>query len=74
MSLKKDLAKKITDVEKEIQELEGKLMRSMTALVDALVSKREPPEKDLHFFRKYTSEIEFKRAKLIDMVERLKYM
>ena len=74
MSLKKDLAKEIAIVEKEMQELESKRARSMAALIEALISKREPSEKEMQFFRQYSAEIEIKREKLIDMVERLKTM
>ena len=74
MSLKKDLAKEIAIVEKEMQELESKRARSMAALIEALISKRDPSEKEMQFFRQYSAEIEVKREKLIDMVERLKTM
>ena len=72
MSLKKDLAKEIGVVEKEMQELESKRARSMAALMEALISKRDPQEMEKQFFRQYTAEIEVKREKLIDMTERLK--
>lgn len=74
MSLKKDLTKEISAVEKEMQELESKRMRSMAALMESLISKSEPQEKEMYFFRQYSAEIEIKRAKLVDMIERLKLM
>ena len=74
MSMKKDLAQEIAVTEKEMQELESKRTRSMAALMEALISKRDPEEKEMQFFRQYTAEIEVKREKLIDMVERLKLM
>ena len=74
MSLKKDLAKEIGIVEKEMHELEGKRARSMAALMEALISKRDPSELEMPFFRQYSAEIEVKREKLIDMNEKLKKM
>ena len=74
MSLKKDLAREISILEKEMQELESKRARSMAALMDALVSKKDPNEYEMQFFRQYTAEIEIKREKLIEMSARLKKM
>ena len=72
MSLRKDLAKEINILEKEMRELESKRSRSMAALMEAVVSKREPEETELQFFRQYTAEIEVKREKLIELTEQLK--
>lgn len=72
MSLKKDLAKEISILEKEMRELESKRDRSMAALMEAVVSKRDPEEVELQFFRQYTSEIEVKRERLIELTEQLK--
>ena len=72
MSLKKDLAKEIAVIEKEMQELESKRVRSMSALVEALISKRDPEEQEMQFFRQYSAEIEVKREKLIDLTKQLK--
>ena len=72
MSLKRDLAKKIETLEKEMQMLESKRSRSMAALLEALISRREPNEIELQYFRQYSSEIEFKREKLIEYTARLK--
>ena len=72
MSLKKDLAKEIQVIEKEMQELESKRVRSMAALVEALISKRDPDEQEMQFFRQYSAEIEVKREKLIDLTKQLK--
>ena len=74
MSLKKDLAKEIAIVEKEMHELEGKRTRSMAALMEALISKRDPSELEMQFFRQYTAEIELKREKLVEMTEQLKHL
>lgn len=72
MSLKKDLAKEISILEKEMRELESKRDRSMAALMESVVSKRDPEEVELQFFRQYTSEIEVKRERLIELTEQLK--
>ena len=72
MSLKKDLAKEINTLEKEMSELESKRSRSMAALMEALISRRDPSEEEMQFFRQYSAEIEVKREKLIEMTARLK--
>ena len=74
MSLKKDLAKEISLLEKEMHELESKRTRSMASLMEALISKKEPDQFEMQYFRQYTAEIEVKREKLIDMTIRLKKM
>ena len=72
MSLKKDLAKEIAVLEKEMSELESKRVRSMAALMEALISRRDPNEMEMQFFRQYSAEIEVKREKLMELSERLK--
>lgn len=72
MSLKKDLANAINYIEKEIQELERKRIRSMAAIMESIISKSEPQEKDVHYFRQYSAEIDQKREELIDITEQLK--
>lgn len=72
MSLKKDIAREIEILEKEMKELEYKRTRSMAALMESLISKRTPEETEMQFFRQYSAEIEVKREKLVDLTERLK--
>ncbi len=72
MSLRKDLAKEIQLLEGEIKELEIKRTRSMAALMESLISKREPEEDEMQFFRQFTAEIEVKRSKLADLTNQLK--
>ncbi|MCH5142892.1 MAG: hypothetical protein J1G07_04200 [Clostridiales bacterium] len=74
MSLKKDLAKEIGLLEKEMAALESKRSRSMAALMEALISRRDPDESEMQFFRQYSAEIEIKRQKLIDLTVRLKHL
>ena len=72
MSLRKDLAKEIGLLENEIKELEVKRTRSMSALMESLISKREPEETEMQFFRQYSAEIEVKRGKLTEITKQLK--
>ena len=74
MSLKKDLAKEIGLLEKEMRALESKRSRSMAALMESLISRRDPNEDEMQFFRQYSAEIEIKRQKLIDLTVRLKHL
>ena len=74
MSLRKDLAREIALLEKEMQELENKRSRSMASLMESLISRRDPDEFEMQFFRQYTAEIEVKREKLIAMTKQLKNM
>lgn len=74
MSLRKDLAKEIGTIEKEMQELESKRSRSMAALMESLISRKDPKELEMQFFRQYSAEIEVKRERLIELTEQLKKM
>ena len=74
MSLKKDLAKEIGVLESEMHELESKRVRSMAALMESLISRRDPETSEMQFFRQYSAEIEIKRQKLIDLTVRLKHL
>ena len=74
MSVKKDLAKEISILEKEMAALESKRSRSISALIEAIISKRDPEEQEMQFFRQYTAEIEVKREHLIELTNRLKKM
>ena len=74
MSLKKDLAKEIGTLEKEMAELESKRVRSMSALMESLISRRDPEESEMQFFRQYSAEIEIKREKLIELNNKLKQL
>lgn len=72
MSLRKDLAKEIGLIEKEMRELESKRTRSMASLMESLISRRDPEEMEMQFFRQFTAEIEVKRERLIELTEQLK--
>lgn len=74
MSVKKDLAKELHVLEEEIKLLEIKRSRSQSALIEALISRKEPNEEEMQYFRTYNAEIEVKReqmAKIIEQLEKL---
>lgn len=71
MSLKKELAKEMTLLEAEIKELEIKRSRSQAALIESLISRQDPSEEEMQFFRTYTAEIEVKREKLAKIAKQL---
>lgn len=74
MSVKKDLTKELTALEKEMNELERRRMRSIAAIMESLISKEEPSEEEVLFFRKYTAEINAKRSRLVDLMVRIKHL
>ena len=72
MSLKKNLAKEIAFIEKEMRELELKRTRSIAALMESLISRRDPDETEMQYFRQYSAEIEVKRENIARLTEQLK--
>ena len=72
MSKKSDLKKAIADSEKEIAELEKKCNRSQMALLQAILNNTKQNEKDVEYFRIYTSLIEVERENLRKLTEELK--
>ena len=74
MSNKREVAKEKLLIEEEIKALEVKRSRSQAALIEAIISKQEPSEEEMQFFRTYTAEIEVKREKLAELNEQLKKM
>lgn len=72
MSLKKDLAKEIHILEEEIKMLEVKRSRSQASLLESIISRQEPDETDLQFFRSFTAEIEVKRERMLELMDQLK--
>lgn len=71
MSLKKDLAKEILALEREMKELEVKRSRSMAALVESLISRTTPDEGEMQFFKQYNASIDEKRKKLAEITTQL---
>lgn len=71
MSNSKTLAKEIGALEREMKELESKRTRSLSALVDALIEKRDVDPVEVRYFRQYTDQIDEKRTELIQRTEEL---
>ena len=71
MSLKKDLAKEIRILQEEILALESKRSRSQAALIEALISRKDPDEKEMQYFRSYSAEIDIKRERLVALTKQL---
>lgn len=71
MTLKKELAKSINVLEEEIKQLEIKRSRSQASLIDALISKAEPDESEVQFFRTFTAEIDLKREQLAKLTKKM---
>ncbi|MDE5592859.1 MAG: hypothetical protein K2I75_02895 [Clostridiales bacterium] len=71
MSFKKELAKEIKSLEEEIKQLEIKRSRSQASIIDALITKQDPDEQDVQFFRTYSAEIELKREQLAKLNRKL---
>ena len=71
MSAKRDLAREIQALEDEIKELESKRLRSMSSLLESVISKSQISTDEARFFRTYTAEIEVKRERLIQLKKQL---
>lgn len=71
MSLKRDIAREIRIVAAEIKLLEIKRSRSMSALLEALVSKTEPNPEDVQYFRAFSADIEVKRERIQSLTQSL---
>lgn len=71
MSAKKELAKEIHILEEEIKVLEIKRSRSQAALIEALISREQPDEEEMQFFRTFTADIEVKRERMIALTAQL---
>lgn len=71
MSKRNALAKEIHALEEEIKLLEIKVNRSMRVIIEALVSREQPSDEDMQFFRTFSAEIEVKREQLQKAVKEL---
>lgn len=71
MSQKRELAKEIHMLEEEMKILEAKRSRSQGHIIECLISKKDPDEQELQFFRTFSAEIEVKRERLIKLTEQL---
>lgn len=66
------LAKEINILEKEISLLEAKRARSQAVIIEALISKTQPDDTDVQFFRTFTAEINVKREHLQELYTELR--
>ncbi len=71
MSVKKELAKEIRILEEEIKVLEIKRSRSQAALIESLISRQQPDESEMQFFRTFTADIDVKRERMLALMEQL---
>lgn len=71
MSKKSTLAKEIHALEEEIKLLEIKVNRSIRVIIESLVSREQPKDEDLQFFRTFSAEIDVKREQLQKAVKEL---
>ena len=67
------LLKEIHALEEEINILETKRSRSIAVLLEALISRVQPNDDDVQFFRTFTAEIEVKREQLQRLQRQLDY-
>ncbi len=56
---------------KRIEELEHKRTRSQAALMDTILSKKQPNDEDVDYFNKYTAQINTERAYLQRLYDKL---
>lgn len=71
MSRKEELKKQIAEIEKEINELEQKRLRSQSVIIEAFIDKVDPPATDAEYFKTLTSIINLQREKLQMLVAEL---
>lgn len=67
MSKKSNLKEAIYDVEQELEALEGKLARSQTKLLLALIDGVKPDPTEVEYFKLYASLIEKEREELLKL-------
>lgn len=72
MNRKKQLKKEIDGSRNEISELESKIIRSQSALMEAIITHTKPDDKDIEYFRLLTSLIKVERENLQKLYEELK--
>ena len=74
MSRKSDLEKKIKESEAELDMLEQKRLRSMSAFFEALVRHDTPSEEDVEFFKTFSDLIELERENLRKLKDELEIL
>lgn len=71
MSAEKQFKKEIAKLESEIEELEAKRARSEAYIIDALLTSTPLDENDVRFFRSYSTQIEQKRERILELQAQL---
>lgn len=74
MSTKEDLLKEIATAKAEIVELESKIMRSQTSIIESLIDKEEPKDNEKNYFKTLLSLINLNRQKLQMLSDELEFM
>lgn len=67
MFRKAKLKRQIKNLQKQIEAVEKKRIRSQAALVEAILTHTTPSDSDTGFFNKYTEEINMLRDKMRDV-------
>ncbi|MCI9182178.1 MAG: hypothetical protein HFG91_02010 [Acholeplasmatales bacterium] len=65
------LAKEIYALNEEMKQLESKRARSMASILESLISRTEPNQTEVQFFRTYTAQIDIKREQLQKLTKQL---
>lgn len=73
MGSRSKILKEIHALEEEIKILEIKRSRSIAVILEALISRVQPNDDDVQFFRTFTAEIEVKREQLQRLQRQLDY-
>lgn len=71
MSQRNKIAKEMRVLEEEIKILEIKRSRSLASLMESLISRSNPDDTDVQFFRTFTAEIDVKREQLQNLTKQL---
>lgn len=71
MSRRSELEKAIRESEAEIDSLEQKRIRSMSAFIEALVNHDTPSPEDVEYFKTFSGLIELERENLRRLQEEL---
>ena len=74
MSKKEDLLKEIAAAEAEIAELEQKRLRSQSSILESMIDKKEPDEREKQYFKTLSSLIRLQREKLQMLSDELSLM
>jgi len=66
------IKRKIKKLKKEILIVEGKRMRSQSALIEAILSGKEASDEDTDYFNHYTAQIHQLRSEIQELQAQLK--